>query len=200
MLAPHLVARVSAERRGRRFRTGDPSPWVVTTLRKSVQQRAVEILARHRRTLAENDVRNAAALVLDAPSGEVLAYVGNQWPPGGDEHGEHVDVIPARRSTGSVLKPLLYASMLEAGEVLPSQLVADVPTHMGAFHPENFDSTYAGAVPEAPERFGVTVQSRTKSVCEGMYTRDGTFVEALNKRGGSGPTWNIRIPDQGPER
>ncbi len=149
MLAPHLVARVSAERRERRFRAGDPSPWVVTTLRKSVQLRAVEILARHRRTLAENDVRNAAALVLDAPSGEVLAYVGNQWPPGGDEHGEHVDVIPARRSTGSVLKPLLYASMLEAGEVLPQQLVPDVPTHLGSFHPENFDRAYAGAVPAA---------------------------------------------------
>ena len=149
MLAPHLVARVSAERRERRFRAGDPSPWVVTTLRKSVQQRALEILARHRRTLAENDVRNAAALVLDAPSGEVFAYVGNQWPPGGDEHGEHVDVIPARRSTGSVLKPLLYASMLEAGEVLPQQLVPDVPTHLGSFHPENFDRAYAGAVPAA---------------------------------------------------
>jgi penicillin-binding protein 1C len=149
MLAPHLVARISAERRERRFRAGDPSPWVVTTLRKSMQERAVEILARHRRTLAENDVRNAAALVLDARSGEVLAYVGNQWPPGGDEHGEHVDVIPARRSTGSVLKPLLYASMLEAGEVLPQQLVADVPTHLGSFHPENFDRAYAGAVPAA---------------------------------------------------
>ena len=149
MLAPHLVARIGAERRERRFRAGDPSPWVVTTLRKSVQERAVEILARHRRTLAENDVRNAAALVLDAATGEVLAYVGNQWPPGGDEHGEHVDVIPARRSTGSVLKPLLYASMLEAGEVLPQQLVPDVPTHLGSFHPENFDRAYAGAVPAA---------------------------------------------------
>ncbi len=83
------------------------------------------------------------------PSGEVLAYVGNQWPPAVSEHGEHVDVIPAPRSTGSVLKPLLYASMLEAGEVLPSQLVPDVPTHIGSFHPENFDRAYAGAVPAA---------------------------------------------------
>ena len=57
--------------------------------------------------------------------------------------------MPARRSTGSVLKPLLYASMLEAGEVLPAQLVADVPTHIGSFHPENFDRAYAGAVPAA---------------------------------------------------
>ena len=79
----------------------------------------------------------------------MLAYVGNQWPPGPEEHGEHVDVVPAPRSTGSILKPLLYASMLEAGEVLPAQLVPDVPTHIGSFHPENFDRAYAGAVPAA---------------------------------------------------
>jgi penicillin-binding protein 1C len=159
MLAPHLVARLGPnvepsryERSGRparRFRAGDASPWVRTTLRKAVQVRATEIARRHQRVLAENGVWNAAVLVLDVPTGEVLAYVGNQWPPGPDEHGEHVDVVPAPRSTGSVLKPLLYASMLEAGEVLPAQLIPDVPTHIGSFHPENFDRAYAGAVPAA---------------------------------------------------
>ncbi len=147
MLAPHLVARVRAERVARRFRAEDPSPWVRTTLRKAVQARAMEIVARHQRALEENGVHNAAVLVVDVVTGEVTAYVGNQWPPGRDDQGDHVDVVPARRSTGSVLKPLLYASMLEAGEVLPAQLVADVPTHIGAFHPENFDRAYAGAVP-----------------------------------------------------
>ena len=149
MLAPHLVARVRSERKATPFRAGDASPWVRTTLRKAVQERASGILARHQRSLAGNGVWNAAALVLDVPTGEVLAYVGNSWPPGAEEHGEHVDVVPAPRSTGSVLKPLLYASMLEAGEVLPAQLVPDVPTHIGSFHPENFDRAYAGAVPAA---------------------------------------------------
>ena len=149
MLAPHLVARVRAERQARRFRAGDASPWVRTTLRKPVQERVSEIVGRHESALAENGVRNAAALVLDVETGEVLAYVGNHWPPGSEEQGEHVDVVPAPRSTGSVLKPLLYASMLEAGEVLPAQLVPDVPTHIGSFHPENFDRAYAGAVPAA---------------------------------------------------
>ena len=148
MLAPHLVARARAEER-RRWRTGDASPWVRTTLRKAVQERVSGILGRHQPALLENGVHNAAALVLDVATGEVLAYVGNQWPPGEEEHGEHVDVVPAPRSTGSVLKPFLYASMLEAGEVLPSQLVPDVPTHIGSFHPENFDRAYAGAVPAA---------------------------------------------------
>ncbi len=149
MLAPHLVARVRSERKATSFRAGDTSPWVRTTLRKAVQERANGILARHQRFLAGNGVWNAAALVLDTATGEVLAYVGNRWPPGAGEHGEHVDVVPAPRSTGSILKPLLYASMLEAGEVLPAQLVPDVPTHIGSFHPENFDRDYAGAVPAA---------------------------------------------------
>jgi hypothetical protein len=121
--------------------------WVRTTLRNAVQERALEVVARHRRELAENGVWNAGALVLDVPTGEVVAYVGNHWPARPDEHGEHVDVIPAPRSTGSVLKPFLYASMLEAGEVLPAQLVPDVPTHIGSFHPENFDREYAGPCP-----------------------------------------------------
>ncbi len=161
MVAPHLVARLGpngpvwpggreqAERQSLRFRAGEASPWVRTTLRKPVQERVTEIVGRPRRALGENGVWNAAVLVLDVPTGEVQAYVGNQWPPGPDEHGEHVDVVPAPRSTGSVLKPFLYASMLEAGEVLPAQLIPDVPTHIGSFHPENFDRAYAGAVPAA---------------------------------------------------
>ena len=149
MLAPHLVARI-ARRAGRlALSRGRREPLGAHHALKSVQVRATEIVARHQRALVENGVSNAAALVLDVATGDVLAYVGNHWPPGASDHGEHVDVVPARRSTGSVLKPLLYASMLEAGEVLPAQLVADVPTHIGSFHPENFDRAYAGAVPAA---------------------------------------------------
>ena len=80
--SPRTSSRGSGrERRARRFRAGDASPWVRTTLQARVQERATEILGRHRRALAENGVWNAAALVLDVPTGEVLAYVGNQWPP-----------------------------------------------------------------------------------------------------------------------
>jgi hypothetical protein len=59
---------------------------------------------------------------------------------------------------------------------------------------------YAAAVPQAPERFGVTVQSRNKSACDGVYTRDGTLIEALNPRKGSDQPWTVQFPDQGPER
>ena len=81
--------------------------------------------------------------MLDVETGEPLAYVGNI----GDGPGSRVDIIRSPRSTGSILKPLLYASMLQAGEILPGQLVADVPTRYGGFFPQNMSLGYEGAVP-----------------------------------------------------
>jgi penicillin-binding protein 1C len=145
-LAPHLLERVRAERRDAGWRTGDGSPWVRTTLSRDVQVRASGVLARHHRRLAERGVANAAALVAETGTGRILAYVGNLSRFDLPDQGHWVDVVPAPRSTGSLLKPLLFAAMLEAGEILPGQLVPDVPTRLGSFHPENFDRTYAGAV------------------------------------------------------
>jgi penicillin-binding protein 1C len=146
-LVPHLLERIRAERRDAVWRTGDPSPWVRTTLSKEAQAHTSTVLARHYRRLSEGGVHNAAALVADVDSGRILAYVGNLSRFDLPDHGHWVDIVPAPRSTGSILKPLLFAAMLDAGEVLPGQLVPDVPTRLGSFHPENFDRTYAGAVP-----------------------------------------------------
>ena len=145
-LAPHLLERVKAERGGARWRTGDASPWVRTTLDRGVQERATAVLLRHHRALAENGVHNAALLVAETRTGRILGYVGNLPRFDEPDHGHWVDVVPAPRSSGSILKPLLFAGMLEAGEVLPGQIVPDVPTHLGSFHPENFERRYAGAV------------------------------------------------------
>lgn len=107
-----------------------------------LQRRSAAIVERHGRELARAGITSAAALVLDVATGEPLAYIGNI----GDGPGSRVDIIRAPRSTGSILKPLLYAAMLEAGEILPGQLVADVPTRYGAFFPQNMSLGYEGAV------------------------------------------------------
>lgn len=145
-LAPHLLERVRAEGRHGSWRTGEPSPWVRTTLARDVQTRASAVLERHHRRLSETGVHNAAAIVAEVDTGRILAYVGNLEHFDLPDRGHWVDIVPAPRSTGSILKPLLYAAMLDAGEVLPGQLVPDVPTRLGSFHPENFDRTYSGAV------------------------------------------------------
>ena len=133
-LAPHLLDRVAS------------GTLVGTTLSADVQARAVEVVERHHEQLVTNGVHNAAALIVELESGEVVARVGNVSAEGEGLHGEHVDVVSAPRSTGSLLKPFLYASLLEAGELLPDELVPDVPVRFGGFAPENFDRRYDGAI------------------------------------------------------
>lgn len=135
-LAPHLLARV-AQGVGR----------VATTVDADLQRAVYGLVDRHQRTLGGAGIHNAAALVAEVRSGQVLAYVGNVTPDGPARHGQWVDLTAAPRSTGSLLKPLLFAAMVQAGEVLPRQLVADIPTHFGSYQPENYGRTYTGAVP-----------------------------------------------------
>jgi len=139
-LAPHVLDRLRAEA------SLDARPSFATTLRADLQAQIAAIADRHGRRLAQNGVHNLAVLVADTRSGEVQAYVGNVDVVQGD-HGQHVDVITAPRSTGSALKPLLYAEMVQAGELLPTQVVPDVPLRICGFSPENFDRAYLGAVP-----------------------------------------------------
>ncbi len=133
---PHLVERLSKKYAGKR---------VQTTIDLIVQKQVNLIVKRHYETLKQNEVYNMAVLVLDVATREVLSYVGNT--PTHVAHQKDVDVIQAARSTGSTLKPLLYAAMMDKGELLPEQLVTDVPTVISGYNPKNFDEGYSGAVP-----------------------------------------------------
>lgn len=98
--------------------------------------------------LAANRIRNAAALIADVQSGEVRAYVGNITPSSATaDDGRSVDIIRSRRSTGSLLKPFLYAALLSEGQILPHTLVFDTPLNLGGFTPTNYDKQYSGVVP-----------------------------------------------------
>ena len=63
-----------------------------------------------------------------------------------EREGKWVDIARSHRSSGSILKPLLYAAALQEGVILPNSLLPDVPTDFGGFVPKNFDGTYAGAI------------------------------------------------------
>jgi penicillin-binding protein 1C len=139
-LAPHLLDTLRAQHPGQHR--------IVTTLDARLQAEAAELVRNHSTQLSRQGVHNAAALVVDNVSFEVLAYVGNS---GNGEttnvpRGHAVDVIRRPRSTGSILKPLLFAAMLDDGKLTPRMLLPDVPTHYEGFTPENFDRQYRGAV------------------------------------------------------
>ncbi|MDY0095629.1 MAG: penicillin-binding protein 1C [Candidatus Vecturithrix sp.] len=149
MLAPHLLAQV-------RMKSDRPVASIQkllqgrarirTTLSRELQIRASEVLQRHQKTLAGNGIHNAAALIVEVQTGAVAVYIGNTGAFEQHGHGSQVDIIPAPRSTGSILKPFLFAAMLQAGELLPSQLIPDIPTRIGSFAPQNYSRSYQGAV------------------------------------------------------
>ena len=136
-LAPHLLETLRAQSPGQhRFRS---------TLDARLQASATAQVNEHSEVIARQQVYNSAAIVIDNVTFEVLAYVGNS---NGDvpNRGYAVDIIRRPRSTGSILKPLLYAAMLEDGALTPRMLLPDVPTRYEGFAPENFDHQYRGAV------------------------------------------------------
>jgi penicillin-binding protein 1C len=137
--ALHLLETLTA-----RDTTGDTR--FESTLRAQLQRSVEAIVARYAETLQSLGIANAAVLVVDNRSWEVVTYVGNSaWDAEGAGHA--MDLIPRPRSTGSVLKPLLFARMLDAGELTPLSLVPDLPTHYAGYMPENADRAYRGAVP-----------------------------------------------------
>ena len=136
-LAPHLLDTLIFEADN----TGIPS--FHTTIDRDIQERTIAILERASNRFANNGIMNGAAIIINTQTGEVAAYVGNTDTP----HGGAVDIINSWRSSGSLLKPFLYAAMLDSGDILPSSLVSDIPTRVGSFSPQNMTRTYLGVVP-----------------------------------------------------
>lgn len=141
-LAPHLLDTLSQQRQ-----QAAQSQRFHTTLDFNLQRRVNQVAEHHAELLALKNIHNLAILVIDNDSFHVTAYVGNV-PPKQDvlKHGQAIDLIQRPRSTGSTLKPILFASMIEQGEILPETLVADAPIRYTGYQPKNFDRKYRGAV------------------------------------------------------
>jgi penicillin-binding protein 1C len=136
--APHL-AKTYAQQLG----AGLP---VQVTLDRSLQERIESQAARYLKRF-DNAVTNAAVMVVDAPSGEVLARVGSagfHTVPGGQ-----VDICTAPRSPGSTLKPFTYALAIERGLLYPTEKLLDDTIDFGSYAPENFDGIFNGLVSAA---------------------------------------------------
>lgn len=133
-LAPHALARSPSGRQNR------------STIDIALQQRITEIAQEKAQTFATNQIHNLCILVAEVATGNILAYVGNT-PQTDEIYSPAVDIITAPRSSGSILKPLLYAAMMEEGSITPYTLIPDIPFYYKGFSPQNFNKTYDGAVP-----------------------------------------------------
>lgn len=136
--APHMLERLAASK---------PGTAIHSSVIRSLQQQTQSIVNRYALEYMDNHINNIAALIADVETGEVLAYSGNVNFNDRSKHGSQVDVITSRRSTGSIMKPFLYAAMLSDGMLLPNMLISDTPLNINGFTPQNYNHSFSGVVP-----------------------------------------------------
>ncbi|HNT20600.1 MAG TPA: penicillin-binding protein 1C [Saprospiraceae bacterium] len=135
-LAPHALDYLA--------KRGPSNPRLTTTLDYSIQQMAREIAKWGHDRLSAQYIQNIALLIAETRTGKVLAYCGNAP---NTALSPFVDHIQAPRSTGSILKPFLFASALYQGTLLPGTLMDDIPVVIDGFQPQNFSGHYTGMIP-----------------------------------------------------
>jgi penicillin-binding protein 1C len=131
-LAPHLAERLQAL-----GYTG----MVPTTLDAGLQIEVTDFAARELPWLGTD--ANIAAIGVDDRTREILFYVG-----GADYFGKNgmVDMVRARRSPGSALKPFIYGIALDDALIVPGTLMQDAPQNIGGYAPNDFDQSFHGLV------------------------------------------------------
>ena len=135
--APHLLQYLQ--------KTHGPSIFN-STINYQIQNQCNQIAQAYKEPLAQNNVHNLSILVIDIIENKAIAYVGN-LPSTGSTNQEFVDIIQAPRSTGSLLKPFLYAAALDEGLILEKSYLPDYPIPMQGFLAQNFNKKYQGLVP-----------------------------------------------------
>ena len=144
-LAPHLLDTLLVNEN--KSKANNKNYRFNSTIIKQTQQAVSNIVRQQSKSLSLQGIHNAAAIVIDNDNFNVVAYVGNSNLSHDTQRGYAIDLIRRQRSTGSILKPFLFASMIQQGEILSKTLIADLPTQYSGYMPENFDHRYRGAVP-----------------------------------------------------
>ena len=137
--APHLIEYLAKTCTGQ---------IIQTTIDYDLQFNASQIANNHATSLLQNGINNVGVLIVSPREKEILAYVGNLSSNNRTNiRDQYNDMVRANRSTGSILKPFLYASMIAEGVILPNSLVRDIPSYFNDYHPENYNNEFFGAVP-----------------------------------------------------
>ncbi len=116
---------------------------ITSTIDAALQARARSTLVHYLRRLPKQS--SAAVLIVDNVSAEVRAYIGSADFFDAERYG-HVDMVHARRSPGSTLKPFLYGLALDAGLIHSESLLIDAPRVGRPYRPANFEGGFSGPV------------------------------------------------------
>lgn len=144
--APHLGARLAVATSA--LPAEDRPATLRTTIDLPLQLDLQRLLAAQTPDDAIAGRMQAAAVVLDTETSEVLAWVGSREFRDDAMLGQN-DGVTALRQPGSALKPFVYGALFEAGQPYDTTF-DDRPTAFatpsGPYLPENFDRAFHGVV------------------------------------------------------
>lgn len=118
---------------------------IETTVDAGVQKRVDRYIETYQRRSERRDIHNSAAVVLEHESGAVRGVAGN-FEFFVDADAGQIPGFDVPRSTGSLLKPFLYAQAIDERVAGPRHLVRDTPVRYGEYRPENYNGTFSGLV------------------------------------------------------
>ena len=116
------------------------------TIDGKVQERMERIAKNYGQKIREHSNVNISVLIAETKTGKIRGYLGSLKYYDTLSQGM-IDGVRAHRSTGSILKPFLYALAIERGPYTPESLIEDVPTWFRGFSPQNTDKSYSGILP-----------------------------------------------------
>ncbi|NYT65000.1 penicillin-binding protein 1C [Alcaligenaceae bacterium] len=144
-LAPHYARLALHQLSQTPGDTPQPGQSVRTSLDASLQTYVMQSMDKHVRALRYANVSDAAVVVLDNVTGQVLAYVGSS---GDLSSAARVDHARSLRQAGSTLKPFLYAQALAQQRLTAVSLLDDSPLNVaagaGVYIPQNYDKQFSG--------------------------------------------------------
>ncbi|MDR2581119.1 MAG: penicillin-binding protein 1C [Fibromonadaceae bacterium] len=117
-----------------------------STIDDKVQERLERVVKDYGNKIRERSNVNVSVLITETETGKIRGYLGSLEYYDTLSRGM-IDGIRARRSTGSILKPFLYALAIERGPYTPNSLIEDIPTWYRGFSPQNTDKNFNGVVP-----------------------------------------------------
>lgn len=136
-LAPHFTTEVLAQ--------SGSSQEITTTLDLNLQRMVERRIHGYVTANQQLGIKNAAAMLVDTDSMEVLAEVGSADFFDNKIDGQ-IDGTNSKRSPGSTLKPFVYALAMDQGLITPLTLLKDTPHSFGGYNPENYDRDFAGPI------------------------------------------------------
>ncbi|MFA9391391.1 MAG: penicillin-binding protein 1C [Prolixibacteraceae bacterium] len=136
MIATHLTQRIHNAKN---------SDIVETTINYTFQKYFEFICRQYANQMKQQGIKNLSAIVIDNKKKAVVSYIGSQNYFDTANNGM-IDGVQAARSSGSILKPFLYALSIDEGLITPNTVIFDIPTYFDAFSPNNADEKFNGVV------------------------------------------------------